>query len=642
MPISVITNKIYSIKKTDFSFLVFWIIAYGTRLFQLFHLYFSETPSGGAFIERPLQGVFCAAIVDLAAFSFFGILFTLTSFKANKATRILRIIIPILTLSYLVLCGVNDQIMRWMGQHITLSFLTTYSVSKLEPSLVSNIITANFWNFVIAFAIVIATSTLWIVYQKKSTPQKSSKIILCSFLVFLGAITIVSANAHIFYKPCRIRWQRIQPPYMTILYDLEYQKKHSVKPQNFDRGIAFLGGNSNEEYPFYHPVENESSLMEQFKGKPLSEKKDVILLSIESFRGWVGDFRIGQNCDRMPNLCKLSKRGTTFPYTYSVGYPSTEGMLGLQLGIWSHPNKVFLSNLMNVKARALPEILGDAGYHRIVLSAAEPSFDNFTPWFEKWFDVSEYNPSVNTDVPLAERFVEMYESRPLDKPLYFEWINFVTHTPFNVPKSYATPAETSDARYGQAVAYVDSAIGIILNTIEKSPRAKETIIVVTGDHSIANGKAQKKSDELGAANSTYTWTTLIWAGAGVPDSTLITKPVSHADYAPTVLNLLGINATNNFVGHPLFENDRQHKVFSFRQDFAIMRNDSIAIFAQNGNNAFAHARKQSNIVDWDTTETIGGFIAEERINTNVSSEATSILEAMDSWTWILDKNLLMP
>lgn len=642
MSFSLTAKKFSLFKKTDFSFFVFWVIAYSTRLFQLLHLYFSDTPSGGAFVERPLLGFACAAIADFAAFAFFGILFVLASFRLNKVTKIFRISISVLTLSYLVICGVNDQIMRWMGQHITLSFLTTYSVSKLEPNLVSNIVSTGLWNFVIAFLIVIATSTLWIVYQKKTVSKNPSKILLCSFFVFLSVFAYISWNANSLFKPCHIRWQRIQPPYVTILNDIEYQKQHSVKPANFEKGIALLGGNPNEEFPFYHKVENETELMEEFKARPLSEKKDIILLSLESFRGWVGDFRIGQNCNRMPNLCRLSKRGTSFPYTYSVGYPSTEGMLGLQLGIWSHPNKVFLSNMMNVKSRALPEILGEADYHRIVLSAAEPSFDNFSPWFEKWFDVHEYNPEVNTDIPLANRFKEMYENRPQDKPLYFEWINFVTHTPFNVPKSYATPAETSDERYGQAVAYLDSAIGIVLDAIEKGPRADKTIIVVTGDHSIANAKAQKKSDELGEANSTYTWTTFIWAGAGIPESLSITRPVSHVDFAPTILEQLGIQATNHFVGHNLFDENYQYPTYTFRHNDAIMRKDSIAVFAQSGNKTFAHARFQSKTVDWDTTETIGGFIAEEKISINVNQDATALLDAMDSWVWILDKNLLTP
>lgn len=73
-----------------------------------------------------------------------------------------------------------------------------------------------------------------------------------------------------------------------------------------------------------------------------------------------------------------------------------------------------------------------------------------------------------------------------------------------------------------------------------------------------------------------------------------------------------------------------------------MRKDSIAIFARMNFPAFSHARKQSKIVDWDTTETIGNFISETKLPLNVNAAADSLLNAVNAWTWILDKKLLAP
>ena len=73
-----------------------------------------------------------------------------------------------------------------------------------------------------------------------------------------------------------------------------------------------------------------------------------------------------------------------------------------------------------------------------------------------------------------------------------------------------------------------------------------------------------------------------------------------------------------------------------------MRNDSLAIFAQANNRKFSHARIQSKVIDWDTTETIGGFIAEKKSDIDVTAQADSLLDAMDAWIWVLDNNLLHP
>jgi len=635
--------KIFSLAK---NFLLskpvlFVLIAFGVRFLQLLQLYFTETPSGGSFIERPLNGLVCATIVNIAAFAFLGVLFSLTTLLKGNVARWAALLVAVLAWIHLVVCAVDDQIMRWMGQHLTMSFLSTYSVFRLDPTMATNVALDGLPNFLLSVFLVLLAGTLLFLMVVKLRPRPLSLGRTCVLAGILAVTAVVCGNAHHYYKPCRIRWQTIEPTYLTILDEYIYQRKHSVRPSHLEQGISMLGGNPEAEYPFFHRVENEDSLMEAFRQRPLEQKKDVILLSLESFRGWVGDFRIGQNCARMPNLCALSRAGTTFPYTYSVGYPSTEGMLGLQLGIWSHPSKVFLSSLMNTRARSLPDILGKAGYYRAVLTAAEPSFDNFTPWFSKWFDFAEYDPKRSTDIPLADRFKAVYDSLPKDKPLYFEWINFVTHTPFTVPESYAEPATTSDGRYAQAVAYLDSAIGIVLEAVRKGPRANETIIVVTGDHSIANSKAQKKLDELGEANSTYTWTSFIWAGAGIPGDSLVLEPRSHVDFAPTVLSLLGLRASNHFVGESLF-GESHRRVFSFRHSDAVMRGDSVAVFARAGNSSFPHARRQSQVVDWDTTETVDGFVAEEKLPLEVKASADSLLDAADAWMWILDQNLLMP
>lgn len=53
-------------------------------------------------------------------------------------------------------------------------------------------------------------------------------------------------------------------------------------------------------------------------------------------------------------------------------------------------------------------------------------------------------------------------------------------------------------------------------------------------------------------------------------------------------------------------------------------------------------RMLSDLSDWDTTETIGNFISETKPPLNVNVAADSLLNAVNAWTWILDKKLLAP
>lgn len=646
---------------------VFWCkpvtFVVGLFLFRwllLLELYFLKTPSGGNFVERPATWFLCASIANVSACAFLSALFSLTSIWRGKISFFLRLTFSFLAWFYLLLCAVDAFLMRWMGQHCSFAFFSTYSISRLDATLASNIVREDWLSFLLSFSILILAFAFFSFLNffpgknnaklkafAFSTPPSAYKTL--PFILFLFLLGVISSVVCQTFKPCRIRLSIIQPPHVSLVKEYFYERAHRVKPAHFEAGISFLGGKKESTYPFYKPVENEDSLLEIFRKKPLEEKRDVIFLSLESFRGWSGDFSIESNCARMKNLCALSRVSTIFPYTYSVGYPSTEGMLGLQLGIWSHPSKTFLTSLMNEKTRSLPEILGKAGYERIVQTAAEPSFDNFKPWFEKWFDYVEYDPKITEDILLAQRFKEIYANAPKDKPLYYEWINFITHTPFRVPKSYGEPAQNSNERYAQALTYLDSALGIIFETVFSGERAKNTIIAITGDHSVANAKSEKRRSELGEAGSAYTWTTFIWFGEDIPKGARIETPISHTDYAPTVLSLLGIQATNHFVGKNLFETEEKenlHRTFSFRNAYAALRTDSYSLFVHADDSEFSHARK-SHIDKLDPTNPIGTLIAEEKLEKDLeqkilSESADSLVSAMDAWAWILDNYLLAP
>lgn len=625
-------------------FLFFILLA--ARLTQLVQLYFTSIPSGGLLTEQPIKSFICASIVEISTFAIIAFLFSIVFLiKQKKWHSFFYAFFASIGVIYLLFSAINDQVMRWMGQHFDLAFIKTYSVSNLEPKLFLNIASNGIVSFIISSLIVLITAWLLYFIPKKITFKNHSYFSLGLSSIVLFALFIISFTAIDWYKPVRIRWKQIQPIVATWYYDIKYDLTHKNKTEDILIGIEELGGDINSDYPFYHFVANEDSSLQAFKSKPLEERPDIILLSLESLRGWASDFRISENCNRMPNLCALSNSGTSFPYTYSVGFPSTEGMTGLQLGIWSHPQKVFLTDFISSNSRALPEILGDAGYYRLFLTAAEPSFDNFTPWFNKWADYHEYKKENDSDIPLAHRFVELYKKRPKDKPLYSIWINFTTHTPFTVPKSYASPANTSEERYKQVLTYLDSALGIIFKAIQEDDRHHETILVITGDHSIANNASQKASSQNGNAFAGQTWTTMTWYGYRIPKEKKILSPISHVDFAPTILSLLDLSVSNHFVGTPLFDEENvHHTVYSFRRGGIARRQDSIICFTDVDPSVPSLYKKHNSFIDWDSTNTIEGFASEPDLESphdfkNLEHRARA---AAESWRYILDHNKLFP
>jgi len=76
------------------------------------------------------------------------------------------------------------------------------------------------------------------------------------------------------------------------------------------------------------------------------------------------------------------------------------------------------------------------------------------------------------------------------KPFYLQYANIETHTPWFVPKGFE--GRSKAAAFGDAVEYLDTSVGIILNTLKRLGIEDNTIIVFSSD----NGPLVHKDEEL--------------------------------------------------------------------------------------------------------------------------------------------------
>ena len=77
-----------------------------------------------------------------------------------------------------------------------------------------------------------------------------------------------------------------------------------------------------------------------------------------------------------------------------------------------------------------------------------------------------------------------------DIPFYLQYANIETHTPWFVPKGFE--GRSKAAAYGDAVEYLDTSVGIIMNTLKRLDIEENTIIVFSSD----NGPLVHQDQEL--------------------------------------------------------------------------------------------------------------------------------------------------
>lgn len=612
------------------------------RLFTIALFYLLPLPAGGRLVERPLPSIVGSFTIDAGVFAV-GVALMLAMTLIPHGKRALYAAAGALVLLYFFLCIGDEQLRRWMGERLSFAFMSTYLGRGInfDPSITTNVWNEGKLSFILnlgTFA-VLCLGFLWTVVRPffcagtKKDAYRALAVFCC--------VAAPCLSSPLWFGPVANRWKNVKPIGLVLADDALYAREHSAKPADYKLGISLLGGDSSAVYPFYKADANEQENVRRFIARPIGQKPDIILLVLESFDGWFGDLRNPASCRHLPNLCRLSHRGTFFPYAYSVGNPSTEGTTGIQMSVWSHPEKTIMAQCVDDHFRSLPDVLGSLGYNRVVLTGAEPSFDNFTPWFKGWFDSLNYDAGRKNDMPLADWFREIYNSRPADKPLFVTWMNATTHTPFMLPPGHGENSENWSKRYNAVTAYMDSAIGMLLSTVENGPRAANTLIFVTGDHAAPTGKQQELEPKLGLIGSSYAWTSLIVAGPGIPVDSIILRPVSHADIAPTVLSVLGTSVSNSFVGHDLFRAESaEYPVFSFRARFGTARYDGKVISAKTDDPDFGGYKSQISAPQ-SGERLLEGFVEEPDAGQGRMTQA-DVRAAANAWAYVLDHNLLFP
>ena len=666
-----------------FYWFFFALIVLVARVCLLCTLYFFDAPTGGPFVtdwNRFLWHTMFADIGIIMASAF--CLQAISLVVKGCGLRILKIVAVVLAGLYLFACGTDDEVMRWMNQRLSFSFIGTYLNATSDMGLVMSIFRDGAFHFLLDFFIVVAAVVGLSFFSRGNHLERAiERPFTKPFIAAVATIlvfAVLGCTSHMWFNPSHRRWPRIMPVPYVLAGELLHSFESLNPPADYREGILALGGNPDVEYPFWHwaggdsahAAAAEEASLAAFKNKPLEERPDIILFNIESLRGWTSDMRT-RSCVRFPNLCKLVLSGTYYPNAHSVGYPSIEGFLGIMVGVPSHPRATFLYNYPNTRMRSIGDVLQAAGYERQLLCGSDPKFDNELVWQEKWFDYNEFKPENDNDVALARRFVEMYRERDKDRPLFFHWMSRSMHIPFDLPADMGERPADAEAAYLRAEAYMDSALGIIVNEVERGPRANSTLFILVGDHSYPNSAQTAESERLGKIHEGETWVSLVFAGAGV-ERNLDPRPVSQGSIASSVVDFLGLDVSNHFMGAKLISkavppnsadslqpSDSADSaavplrelpgVYSFRQGDIAFRMDSLAYFTGMDDTEPATVRTASWNADWDVSRPVEGFVSGKPVaalpegnSEDLSGITKKMRAAAHAWEFVVYKNRLMP
>jgi hypothetical protein len=286
-----------------------------------------------------------------------------------------------------------------------------------------------------------------------------------------------------------------------------------------------------------------------------AELPDIIFFVIESLRARDVGYGLTPRAPGKsvtPNLDSLAARAVVFPRYIASGEPSPRGFITINTGGWEHNRQFIIADFPNFTTDAIPLRLRALGYHTMALWGGNPSFDNQLTWARRWYDEQLFDQPVNRlfyfktmpDHLLMDRFIDRvraHDATEPAQPIFAYVASNGTHTPYDLEDGAAvpadlTPSEDRQRRYDLALENIDAQIGRVLRFLDSRPRARNTVIVVTGDHS---DRTTEQIDERwrGMPVDPFVHTAAILYGperlVGAPRREEFTA--SHVDLMPTIL-----------------------------------------------------------------------------------------------------------
>ena len=281
-------------------------------------------------------------------------------------------------------------------------------------------------------------------------------------------------------------------------------------------------------------------------------KKNVVVLIVESFgREYIGALNMSLENGRYrgytPCVDSLIAKSITFSHSYCNGRKSIDGMPSILSSIPMFVEPFFLTPASMNHVDGIASLLAGEGYQTAFFHGAQRGSMGFQAFarstgFQEYYGREDYDADDrfggddDFDGMWAiwdEPFLQYYAAKisEMKEPFMTAVFTASSHHPFAIPEKYQKQFPEENLEIHKCIRYTDMAIGKFFETASREPWFKNTIFVLTSDHTNMSDHPEYQTD-LGGFCSPI----IIYEPGREPE--VLDKIAQQIDILPTVMGML--------------------------------------------------------------------------------------------------------
>ncbi len=299
-----------------------------------------------------------------------------------------------------------------------------------------------------------------------------------------------------------------------------------------------------------------------------SVKKNVVIIIVESFgREYIGGFNTmyfgGKYKGFTPNVDKLIKKSAVWYYSYCNGRKSIDGMPSVLCSIPEFIEPFVLTPASMNTYTGIAGHLSKWGYQTAFFHGANRGSMGFLAFanktgFQNYYGRQDYDADkrfggdADFDTNWGiwdEPFLQYYCTKmgEMRQPFMTAVFTVSSHHPFVIPEKYKKVFPEEKLPIQKCIRYTDMAIGKFFESASKQPWFKNTIFVLTSDHTNMTDIKQYQTDIGGFCSPI-----IIYDPSGHIKPGMRNGVAQQIDIMPTVFGILGYDKPYLSFGCDLF------------------------------------------------------------------------------------------